>query len=383
MAAQNTLPATQTDHEIKLEQEGSDTSIPMQGGVVRMPRPLVRRRLVTVEGIDVPAVSSWIAGQVDGAEPPFTFDLIPGGNSNLTYRVRGKGEAELALRRPPLGSILESAHDMAREFRVISALQETGVPVPAALGLCSDPEVNGAPFYVMGFVDGLVLHDRDSGRRIPLSERPDVGRSVVDVLARLHSLEPDEIGLGDLGRREGYLSRQLHRWARQFEASKQRELPIMDRVRALLQKRVPRQERAAVVHGDYRLGNLIVGGGEVRAVVDWELCTLGDPLADLGYLANDWIAPGEPSLWRSSAIQAGGFQDRGEMIAQYSELSSVDVSKIGYYQAFQSWRLAAILEGVYSRYLHGAMANIAGVDLDDLARSVERLADHAMEQLES
>ena len=336
-----------------------------------------------VAGIEEAAVSSWLAGRVEGAEPPFTFDLIPGGNSNLTYRVRGKGEADLALRRPPLGNILESAHDMAREFRVISALQGTGVPVPSALGLCSDPEVNGAPFYVMGFVDGLVLHDRDAGERIPPSERPGVGQSVVDVLATLHSLDPDEIGLGDLGRREGYLERQLHRWTRQFEASKQRELPIMDRVRTLLQSGVPRQRQAGVVHGDYRLGNLIVDRGRVRAVVDWELCTLGDPLADLGYLVNDWIAPGEPTLWRSSAIQAGGFPDRREMIARYAEFSTVDVSQIGYYQAFQSWRLAAILEGVYSRYLHGAMANIAGVDLDDLAGSVERLADHALEQLEA
>lgn len=338
---------------------------------------------MTVAGIDEPAVSSWMANRIEGAHPPFAFHLIPGGNSNLTYRVQGVGEADLALRRPPLGNILESAHDMAREFRVISALQGTGVPVPTALGLCSDPGVNGAPFYVMGFVDGTVLHDLEAGQQIPADRRGGVGRSVVEVLATLHSLDPDEIGLGDLGRREGYLERQLHRWTRQFKASKQRELPIMDRVRALLQRGVPRQERAGVVHGDYRLGNLIVGGDRVRAVVDWELCTLGDPLADLGYLANDWIEPGEPTLWRSSAIQAGGFPDRRQMIAQYAELSRVDVSRIGYYQAFQSWRLAAILEGVYSRYLHGAMANISGVDLDDLARSVERLADHALEQLES
>lgn len=338
---------------------------------------------MTVAGIDETAVSRWLLSRIEGTHPPFTFHVIPGGNSNLTYRVQGEGGADLALRRPPLGNILETAHDMAREFRVISALQATGVPVPPALGLCSDPDVNGAPFYVMGFVNGTVLHDREAGQQIPADERPEVGQSVVEILATLHSLDPAEIGLGNLGRPEGYLERQLHRWTRQFEASKQRELPIMDRVRTLLQRGVPRQERAGVVHGDYRLGNLIVAGDRVRAVVDWELCTLGDPLADLGYLANDWIEPGEPTLWRSSAIQAGGFQDRRQMIAKYAELSGADVSLIGYYQAFQSWRLAAILEGVYSRYLHGAMANISGVDLDDLAGSVERLADHALEQLES
>ncbi len=334
-------------------------------------------------GIDERAVSRWISDRVEGAEPPFTFQMIPGGNSNLTYRVRSTAGEDLALRRPPLHSILESAHDMAREFRVISALQETGVPVPPALGLCTDSEVNGAPFYVMGFVDGTVLHDREAGERIAPHLRPEAGRSVVEVLAALHSLDPDAIGLGDLGRREDYLERQLYRWTRQFEASKQRDLPIMDRVRESLLKNVPRQLRSGVVHGDYRLGNLIVDEGRVQAVVDWELCTLGDPLADLGYLANDWIEPGEPILWRYSAIQAGGFQSRREMIGQYAKLSSADLSRIRYYQAFQSWRLAAILEGVWSRYLRRAITLGAGVDLDELARSVERLADHALELLNS
>ena len=339
--------------------------------------------MVKVAGIDEVAVSRWIADRVEGAEPPFTFRMIPGGNSNLTYRVRGRAGKDLALRRPPLHSILESAHDMAREFRVISALRDTGVPVPPALGLCTDVAVNGAPFYVMGFVEGIVLHDRNAGEQVPTHRRQEVGRSVVEVLAGLHSLDPDLIGLGDLGRREGYLERQLYRWARQFEASKQRDLPIMERVRKLLLWNVPRQVYAGVVHGDYRLGNLIVGEGRVQAVVDWELCTLGDPLADLGYLANDWIEPGEPILWRFSAIQAGGFPNRQQMIEQYAELSPVDVSGIGYYQAFQSWRLAAILEGVYARYLHGAMPEAAEVDLDELARSVQLLADHALELLES
>ena len=332
-----------------------------------------------VAGIDEQAVSAWLVSNVEGVEPPFAFQPIPGGNSNLTYRVRGRAGRELALRRPPLGNILESAHDMAREYRVISALQGSRVPVPPALGLCSDREVNGAPFYVMGFVEGVVLHDRDSGALIPAEERRSVAESAATTLANLHMLDPDEIGLGSLGRREGYLQRQLYRWARQLEASKQRELPAMDRARALLEERIPRQPRACVVHGDYRLGNLIVDAGEVHAVVDWELCTLGDPLADLGYLALDWIDPDEPELWRSSAIQAGGFTSRDEMVALYMGLTGADVSRIRYYQAFQSWRLAAILEGVYARYLHGAMANIAGVDLGDLARSVERLADHALE----
>ena len=324
-----------------------------------------------------------MATNIEGAEPPFVFEPIPGGNSNLTYRVSGVGKGAFALRRPPLGHVLESAHDMAREFRVISALQESGVPVPAALGLCSDLAVNEAPFYVMGFVEGMVPHNRDSGPLIPEHERPIMAEAVVEVLATLHGLDPDEIGLGNLGRRDAYLERQLHRWARQLEASKQRDLPTMDRVRILLEAGIPPQDRTAVVHGDFRLGNLIVAAGKVRAVVDWELCTLGDPLADLGYLANDWMSSDEPVLWRSSVIQAGGFPERDKMVALYGRLTGADVSRIDYYRAFQSWRLAAILEGVYARYLHGAMGTTEGADLSGLADSVECLAAHALEHLES
>lgn len=334
-----------------------------------------------VEGIDGGAVSAWMSSNIDGAEPPFVFEPIPGGNSNLTYRVTGAGGREFALRRPPLGHILPRAHDMAREFRVISAVERAGVPVPPALGLCEDPSVNGAPFYVMGFVKGVVPHDRASGSLVPERERPSLAVSAVEALAAIHSLDPDEVGLGDLGPREGYIERQLRRWARQLEASKQRDLPLMDRARALLEAGIPTQPGAAVVHGDYRLGNLIVAAGRVRAVVDWELCTLGDPLADLGYLANDWMSPDEPVLWRSSVIQAGGFPDRDEMVAFYGRLTGADVSGIGYYRAFQSWRLAAILEGVYARYRHGAMGVAVEFDLESVARSVERLAAEAMDQL--
>lgn len=341
------------------------------------------RKADPVRGIDQVAVTAWMASNIDGAIPPFRFEPIPGGNSNLTYRVCRSGDAAFALRRPPVGNVLETAHDVAREFRIISALQGTGVPVPPALGLCADPAVNGAPFYVMGFVPGLVPHDRTAGAVLPIAERRSVGEDAVSVLAALHSLDPDEVGLGNLGRRDGYVERQLSRWSRQWEASKQRELPVMDRVRTLLADRIPEQRRSGVVHGDYRLGNLIVKGGKVKAVVDWELCTLGDPMADLGYLANDWIDPGRPELWCSSAVQNGGFPSLDEMVARYEHLTGADVSRLSYYRAMQAWRLAAILEGVYARYRHGVMANISGLDIRSLAGSVERLADFALEALQS
>ncbi len=335
-----------------------------------------------VAEIEDQQVTAWMVAHIEEAEPPFTFQPIPGGNSNLTYRVRDGAGTSFALRRPPLSQVVASAHDMVREYRVISALQDTGVPVPKLLGLCTDPEVNGVPFYVMRFVEGVVLHDRESGASIPEAERNAVARSVVEGLASLHALEPHEIGLGSLGRPDGYLKRQLYGWSRQLAGSK-RQLAALEAAPVLLEARIPPQVRTCVVHGDYRLGNLIVGGGQVRAVVDWELCTLGDPLADLGYLANDWIAPDERMLWRSSAIQNGGFPSRQEMVDRYARLSGADVSALGYYQAFQWWRLAAILEGVLTRYLDGSMPNLAGVDLGEMGRSVERLANRAVEQLES
>lgn len=344
--------------------------------------PRGRGRAGAVPGIDRGRVTAWMVENIDAAVPPLRFEPIPGGNSNLTYRVTGTDGAEFALRRPPLGHALATAHDVGREYRIISALDGAGVPVPPALGLCRDPDVNGAPFYVMGFVAGLVPHDRTAGSSIPSAERESLGEDSVSVLATLHSLDPDRIGLGDLGRRDEYVRRQLRTWSRQWEASKQRDLPTMDRVRALLENRIPIQQRAGVVHGDYRFGNLIVKEGKIKAVVDWELCTLGDPLADLGYLANDWIDPGGPELWRSSMVQDGGFPSSDEMAARYANLTGADVSGLPYYRAMQAWRLAAILEGVYARYRHGVMDNISGVDLRSLAGSVERLADFALECLE-
>lgn len=335
-----------------------------------------------VPGIDRERVTAWMVRNIESAVPPFRFEPLPGGNSNLTYRVRGTDGAEYALRRPPLGHALATAHDVAREFRIISALGGTGVPVPSAIGLCRDAAVNGAPFYVMGFVAGLVPHDRTAGSSMTPADRRSLGEDAVTVLAGLHSLDPDHIGLGDLGPREGYVERQLRTWSRQWEASKQRELPVMDRVRNLLENRIPTQQRTGVVHGDYRFGNLIVKDGKIDAVVDWELCALGDPLADLGYLANDWIDPGRPDLWRSSVVQDGGFPSLEEMVARYAALTGADVSGLPYHRAMQAWRLAAILEGVYARYRHGVMDNISGVNLPSLAGSVDRLAVFALEALE-
>lgn len=339
-----------------------------------------------VKGIDPEPVTRWITAHVPGVRPPLSFALIAGGHSNLTYRVEDSAGRRIVLRRPPLGAVLATAHDMGREHRIISALGATSVPVPPALGLCEDESVNGAPFYLMEFVEGVVLEDaRGTAARFDEAERGKLGLHVIDVLADLHGVDPEAVGLGTLGRKEDYLARQLHRWRKQWEKSKTRELPAMEEVHAALEASIPPQRGASIVHGDYRIGNmLVVPGGRIAAVLDWELCTLGDPLADLGYLMNQWAGPDESEgpMARGAAMAptaAGGFPDRAEMLERYAARTGRDVSHIDYYRAFQYWRLAAIVEGVMARYLKGVMGHKA--DTNAFRGQIDNLAEAALERV--
>jgi aminoglycoside phosphotransferase (APT) family kinase protein len=336
-------------------------------------------------GIHADRVTEWFGANIEGAEPPFSFEIIQGGHSNLTFRVGDAAGSAYVLRRPPLGAVIATAHDMAREHKIVSAFAATDVPVPPALGLCEDAGVNDAPFYVMKFVEGVVLEDSDRVRKhYDEAARAIMGVDVVDVLVALHRADPDAIGLGDLGRKENYLARQLKRWRTQWEKTKTRELPVMESIYEVLSSDIPEQVGASVVHGDYRLGNMITNPeGRIAAVLDWELCTLGDPLADLGYLLNIWAMPGEvgPTA-RGAALSpttAGGFPTREEISKRYSELTGRDTSRIAYYRAFQYWRLAAIVEGVLSRYLKGVMGNEANTDA--FRHQIDGLADAALEMV--
>jgi len=336
-------------------------------------------------GISTGSVDAWLAANVEGIIPPCRYDLIAGGHSNLTFTVVDATGRRVVLRRPPLGSILATAHDMAREHTVISAVYRTAVPVPEPLGLCEDEVVNGAPFYVMAHVEGVVLHD-DVAATVHYPDRVarrSLGLHAAEVLADLHAADPDAVGLGELGRRDDYLGRQLRRWKRQWDDSKQRDIPAMERAFELLVAHLPEQRHETIVHGDYRLGNMLAAPeGRVAAVLDWELCTLGDPLADLGYLLNTWAEEGEETLEGigRAPTTTGGFPTRDEVVDRYSTRSGIDPDGIGYYRAFQYWRLGAILEGVYARYLQGAMGD-AEADLDDLAGRVPVLAGQALDAL--
>jgi aminoglycoside phosphotransferase (APT) family kinase protein len=336
--------------------------------------------LPLVQGIDIERVTSWLAANIPGAVAPFSFDLIAGGRSNLTFRVAGADGTQFVLRRPPLGHVLATAHDMAREYRIIAAVGTTGVPVPPALGLCTDPEVNGVPFYVMGFVDGVVLDSPEKAAALTPELKVAASEHLIDVLADLHAVDVDAVGLGDLAKREGYVERQVKRWSTQWEQSKTRELPAIDEVARRLRDRIPTQKGVSIAHGDYRFGNCLtdVGRGRIAAVLDWELCTLGDPLADVGYLGVYWNDGDATQARANDPTPAGGFPTYSALLDRYSSRTGRDLSDIDYYVAFSCWRLAVISEGVYARYLHGAMGNQEGVDFDTFKVGTEGLAERAL-----
>ena len=339
-----------------------------------------------VPGVNVPAVTEWLHTHVPGAQGPFVFDVIAGGPSNLTFRVTDAAGHRFVLRRPPLGHVLASAHDMGREHRIISGLQQSAVPVAPSLGFCDDPSVNDAPFYVMGFVDGHVIRDRATAEAVltPAARRA-ASESIVDTMAAIHAVDLQAAGLDTLGKHDGYIERQLKRWYGQWNQQKTRELPAVDIVHDALLQRIPAQGPATIVHGDYRLDNCMVGDdGRVLAVLDWEICTLGDPMADLGLLQVYWTGPGDPaSAWNGSACSAPGFLDRADLATRYAEVSGRDISSLPFYVSFAYWKLACILEGVYARYLGGALGVRDAAELEPFKLQVEGAAQMALTQLET
>ncbi len=335
------------------------------------------------QGIDAAAVTAWLAERVE-VTGPLRFERIAGGQSNLTYRVSDDTGLHWVLRRPPLGHVLATAHDMGRESRIIAALAATDVPVAPLVGASLDDSVNGAPFYVMEFVEGHVVRGHGEAEKLSLGARARASEQIVDVMARIHAVDPDAVGLGDLGRREGYVPRQLKRWYGQFEKSKSREIPNVDAVHDALLAAVPEQGAAAIVHGDYRLDNcLLTDEGDVAAVLDWEICTLGDPMADLGLLVVYWGEDGSGfTALPGSATQADGFAPASALVTRYAEASGRDVSQVDYYVAFGYWKLACILEGVYARYVGGAMGDVDASVYELFAKQVEMLADAAAATVE-
>ncbi|HZZ47758.1 MAG TPA: phosphotransferase family protein [Pseudonocardia sp.] len=323
-------------------------------------------------------LADWLHAAGVACTAPLSVSLIAGGRSNLTYAITDADGQRLVLRRPPGGELLASAHDMGREWRFIAALHPTDVPVPEPKVNCEDPSLIGAPFYVMSFVDGVVVDTGEVAGSLPESVRQSLGADLITTMTRLHAIEPADVGLADIAKGADYLGRQLRRWQRQWELSAGPASvtePLMDTVHADLVRLAPPQLRTGIVHGDFRLGNMISGrDGTIRAILDWELATLGDPLADLGYLLTTWATPEDGPDPSNSPSSIGGFQSRTEMIDLYADKSGVDPGKVDYYVAFNYWRVAAILAGVSARYQAGTMGD-DGTDTAAYAREqAERIS---------
>ncbi|MFJ6216058.1 phosphotransferase family protein [Streptomyces sp. NPDC092296] len=314
------------------------------------------------------------------ATGPLSARLITGGKSNLTYALTD-GHSRWVLRRPPLGHVLATAHDMAREHRVISALADTAVPVPATHLLCEDPAVLGAPFYLMAEVPGTVYRTGEDTAALGADRARALATRLTDVLAALHAVDPAEVGLADFGRPAGFMARQVERWRRQFEASRSREIPGMDELYQRLRGSVPPAQRVAVVHGDYRLDNVIFGPDDtVAAVLDWEMATLGDPLADLGLMRVYWeISRDLPDNPVSSAVSAAaGFPAMDELVARYAARSGLDTAPLPWYTAFARYKLAIIAEGIHYRFTQG---KTVGGGFSHLGALVPPLVAAAVESL--
>lgn len=333
-------------------------------------------------GISAGAVSDWIAERVPGVRSPLSFTAVGNGRSNLTYLAEDENGGAVIVRRPPLGDALESAHDVAREHRVLSALHPLGQPVPRPLALCEDRGTTGAPFCVMERVDGALVDTTEAAEAVDREARVRAGRSIPETLARLHEVDLERSGLGKMARSEDHAGRQLRRWSRQWEASRTRDLPLVDELGDRLREAVPSQPETTIVHGDFTTNNLLMApDGEVAAILDWELWTLGDPIADLAWLGIWWPpdadrAPlgGEPP----SAVD--GAPAAAAVMATYTERSGRELDRLGFWTALSYWKLVIILEGVFRRWREDP-AN-GGESAGEILPRADAMAELALEALE-
>jgi aminoglycoside phosphotransferase (APT) family kinase protein len=335
----------------------------------------------TPDGVDLETLRGWFASEVDGASgEPLWADLIAGGRSNLTYVV-GDATHEWVLRRPPLGHVLPTAHDMAREYTVLRALADTAVPVPQAIAFCDDIAVNGAPFYVMSKVDGVILRTpADMTELLPAQARA-CSEDLVDVLAAIHAVDYTAVGLAEFGHPDGFLARQVRRWGEQWERSKATELPAVDELAARLRAALPESPPPTIVHGDYRLDNTMLAAddpGRVVAVLDWEMSTLGDPLADLGlFLLYYGQADAQVIATGAGIDPKRGFLTREAVIDRYASATGTPLDSLDWYEAFAAYKLAIIVAGIHARYL---MGKTLGEGFDSMGDMIARLAESALER---
>jgi aminoglycoside phosphotransferase (APT) family kinase protein len=337
--------------------------------------------MTDIRGIDRARVDAWLAEHVAGSSPPYRYDLIAAGGSNLTFRVTDADGRCWALRRPPVGHALPTAHDMGREWRIMAALASTTVPVPECVAYCDDNDVNGAPFYVMGFVEGRILRDRASAADLTVEQAETATNSLIEVQIAFHTVDLDAIGLGTLAKRDDYVGRQLTRWRTQVERAGVREVPLIHELHErLVAAKPPETAPPGLAHGDYRFDNTVLGDDDrIAAVLDWELCTIGNPVADFAWSLQYWADPGDTmSFLNDPPTLEPVFVRRDEVARRYGERSGLDLSALPYYTVFSWWKQACIVEGVYARRLAGATggAQHSG-DPADIAKRVDTMLDHA------
>jgi aminoglycoside phosphotransferase (APT) family kinase protein len=345
---------------------------------------------ISVPGVEDGArLARWIDGQRVTLPPGATLtgvELIAGGRSNLTYRL-DFGSERLVLRRPPLGHVLPTAHDMSREYRVLTALHGTNIPVARPVAYCADTEIIGSPFYLMEYVDGLVLRTPQDGAQVSPDQAAQLSELLTSMMAAIHGTDLPAVGLDTFGRPEGFMARQLARWQKQWELSKTQDVPGYDDLVRRLSDGLPAKAEGTLVHGDYRLDNMLVrldGQPRIAAVVDWEMATLGDPLADLGLTLMYWADAADDEGSQLS-VGAGvtrlpGFYSRAGVASRYAELTGRDVSGIGYYMAFGCFKLAVVLEGINARYQQG---KTVGEGFEREGTMVARLVERAHRMLDT
>lgn len=329
-------------------------------------------------GLDLAGLRAYLDATVPGlVSGPLEGRVVAGGKSNLTYVVTD-GAGSWVVRRPPLGHVLATAHDMPREYRVMSALRDTAVPVPRTHVLCEDAEVLGAPFYVMEHVAGTPFRTRDEIAPLGAEGVRGLAEALIATLGELHAVEPEEVGLGDFGRPRGFLERQVRRWGKQLEASRSRDIPGIDELHERLAATLPEQSAPAIVHGDYRLDNVLVtSAGRVNAVLDWEMATLGDPLVDLGLML---VYQAQPvGVGAVPATSAEGYPSPEELVGMYAAATGRDVSRLGWYVALGCFKLAVIAEGIHFRHSRGLTV---GTGFDRIGEVVAPLVKRAHTMLE-
>jgi aminoglycoside phosphotransferase (APT) family kinase protein len=341
-------------------------------------------------GLDLDSLARYLTPRVGGPVASLRAEVIPGGRSNLTYIV-DDGTRRFVVRRPPLAHVLPTAHDMAREYRVLAALQDTGIPVPHVIALCEDESVIGAPFYVMEWIDGHVVRDALPAEFPDTREtRQAMSSALVNTLLHLHAIDPDAIGLASFGHPEGFLGRQVRRWWQQWEASKTRELPSIEELHRRLDETVPVQSAPGIVHGDYRLDNVMYAPadpGRIVAVIDWEMCTIGDPLCDVGllcvYWADDTSEAAARTLHGRAITVEDGFYKRADLLRDYAAGTQRDLTSLDWYIALGAYKLAIIAEGITARYLMGMTVGAGFETMGEMVPAIVESGLVALDRLRS